>query len=795
MNLKTKSKRNFKKVLLLLIIVGATSLLNILQPQLILSNRNNAYEKPKASNFWVMGPLHIKDSPGPGGDYTWAEAVLQEWCSGDGSLNTPYLLENITIDAGGSESGILIEDSNGKYFTIRNCTVMNSGTNLMANAGIKLLSSSNGTVVENNCLNNVKSGIMLEFGNYNFITDNYIYNSSGVGVRIYQSVHNEVLGNNITEGGTNSEGIMIDTYSEFNVISDNDVSNQFTGIRIAAAAASNNTIFNNWLFNNSHIGINISPGCNNNTIELNEIQNSSYGLRISGDGNAFYRNILINNTQNAEDWGNYNQWDNGSIGNFWDDYGGVDADDDGIGDTPYDIDFGANPDNFPIWDDGFDGSKIHIDDTGVNSFDWAWASEMTSWCTGEGTLSNPYVIKDIAIDAGAVGSPIFIESSNVYFIIENCNLTNSQATGNDAGIKFEDVYNAKIIDNNISDNYAGVKLIRSDNNTISSNDISDNTGQGIVLQQSEENLIEGNTANNSLYYGLLITSLSHNNTVEGNIFGNNKGASGYGSGIRIDDSNDNEISSNQLNDNDQGIKIVDNSDDNEVFDNTIHNNEKYGILIIKDTRLCVDNIVYGNNINNPLGVNAYDNGTGTEWDYLGQGNYWGDYPGVDDNDDGIGDNPYYFSGTGTCVDNFPLWDDGLNPSPVIILNSPQPFSARTFGTTAPTINITITDNDLVTAWYTIDYGTTKYDFKPEIGINIITINQTAWSALDEGSVTIAFFANDTQGQESNLNILFTKEIPSSSPGIPFGNYHILFVGIGIISLLVIVSRKRKLINS
>jgi len=49
---------------------------------------------PKSSNFWVMEqPLHIKDSPGPGGDYTWAEAVLQDWCCGDGSLNTPYLLE------------------------------------------------------------------------------------------------------------------------------------------------------------------------------------------------------------------------------------------------------------------------------------------------------------------------------------------------------------------------------------------------------------------------------------------------------------------------------------------------------------------------------------------------------------------------------------------------------------------------------------------------------------------------------------------------------------------------------
>jgi hypothetical protein len=47
-----------------------------------------------------------------------------------------------------------------------------------------------------------------------------------------------------------------------------------------------------------------------------------------------------------------NQWDNGTIGNYWDDYNGSDLDDDGIGDTPYIIPGpGGNQDNFPIWDD------------------------------------------------------------------------------------------------------------------------------------------------------------------------------------------------------------------------------------------------------------------------------------------------------------------------------------------------------------------------------------------------------------------------------------------------------------
>jgi hypothetical protein len=42
-----------------------------------------------------------------------------------------------------------------------------------------------------------------------------------------------------------------------------------------------------------------------------------------------------------------NSWDNGTVGNFWDDYHGTDNNDDGIGDTPYIIDEN-NQDNYPL---------------------------------------------------------------------------------------------------------------------------------------------------------------------------------------------------------------------------------------------------------------------------------------------------------------------------------------------------------------------------------------------------------------------------------------------------------------
>ena len=79
------------------------------------------------------------------------------------------------------------------------------------------------------------------------------------------------------------------------------------------------------------------------------------GLRIAPDcyDNLIYLNYFTNNYIHAYDYGINNKWDNGSIGNYWDDYEGVDADNNGIGDTPYTNIRGSadSQDNFPIWTD------------------------------------------------------------------------------------------------------------------------------------------------------------------------------------------------------------------------------------------------------------------------------------------------------------------------------------------------------------------------------------------------------------------------------------------------------------
>ena len=100
----------------------------------------------------------------------------------------------------------------------------------------------------------------------------------------------------------------------------------------------------------------------NDIIENNITDNTNTGITLDlSNNNIVYKNKLQDNQINAIDNGIINQWDNGTIGNYWDDYGGVDANDDGIGDTPYDVPpEGGSVDNYPIWDDGTNPPEIMI---------------------------------------------------------------------------------------------------------------------------------------------------------------------------------------------------------------------------------------------------------------------------------------------------------------------------------------------------------------------------------------------------------------------------------------------------
>lgn len=135
--------------------------------------------------------------------------------------------------------------------------------------------------------------------------------------------------------------------------------------------------------------------------------------------------------------------------------------------------------------------KIHIDNN------WT-AAKTAGKCTGSGTSSDPYVIEDLIINAGSVGSAILIENSNEFFVIQNCTLTNSGSDFYDAGIKLSGAHNGNLTNNLLSNpNAFGIVLWESNDTFIVRNVISGKTGISIRFSNNTNTYL--NTVSSSIF--------------------------------------------------------------------------------------------------------------------------------------------------------------------------------------------------------------------------------------------------------------------------------------------------------
>jgi len=634
-----KTVKHSNKISFLLILFLVPLAIALLQTPLDVINEyeEDIKEKiPKTSGFWVENFIHINRN--------WSITTSKVWCSGSGTYEDPYIIENVIINRGGYGNGILIENSS-VYFIIKNCTVYNSGTIPDNGAGILFENVTNGKITLSN-INNNYDGIFLKESLNNTIISNNLTSNEDYGIGIDSNSNNNSIIENIVK--TNAIGISLSdsnktiiskntvfntsesgitlSKSYFNEIIKNVINNN-TYHGISSSQASYNQITENLIYNNSNYGIFLSSS-HNNTLSKNKFHNNTRGISLSSsENNTITRNTLKNNTegvvlQNVGCKNNYlfknylfgnkdahgrdesspdtNFWNNSYIGNYWDNHSTGDGDGDGIDDTEYTYIGGSagSNDSLPIYGDPFfDGNPIHIDDTGVSGMKWAYASTR-EWCNGRGTYSDPYIIENVKIDAGGTGSGIFIENSKVYFIIINCMLYNSGFTDIDAGTMLKSVSNGTIINNNFSNNNRrGIILDNSDNNTVTGN-IVNNNDYGIFLDISDNNTVSGNNVTNN-YRGIYLYD-SGNNTVSGNNATNNY------LGILLDTSDDNTVSDNDAHNNtiSYGI-LLDASDNNTVSGNTATNNH-HGIFLLGSG----NNTVSGNTANNNTDKGIYLNDSG-----------------------------------------------------------------------------------------------------------------------------------------------------------------------------------------
>lgn len=154
-------------------------------------------------------------------------------------------------------------------------------------------------IYKNLIIGNRKGGIYNDYGDNNIIENNYVENNTAEGILLIGSNLNEFVGNSI-------------------------VNNHMSGIFLQTS--------------------------DNNQFHENYFHGNSYGIYLlyTADNNLIYNNTFFANLiQDALEEFSKTQWDNGVIGNSWNNYNGKDIDDNGIGDTPYYFD--DSVDNYPLW--------------------------------------------------------------------------------------------------------------------------------------------------------------------------------------------------------------------------------------------------------------------------------------------------------------------------------------------------------------------------------------------------------------------------------------------------------------
>jgi len=166
--------------------------------------------------------------------------------------------------------------------------------------------------------------------------------NSGNGIDILSS-YNTISHCNIK--GATQIGQALKIQGTYNTIDDCTLQHFSNGI-LLIDQATNNNIMNCNIFDNEN-AIDIRMNSNKNVITNCNIYSNLQGIKIwqNSNNNTVYLNNMFKNDNNAIDEAT-NKWDNGSQGNYWDFYQGIDANQDGIGDTPFII-ADQSADHFP----------------------------------------------------------------------------------------------------------------------------------------------------------------------------------------------------------------------------------------------------------------------------------------------------------------------------------------------------------------------------------------------------------------------------------------------------------------
>jgi len=234
----------------------------------------------------ISEKIAISDNSG------WANAETTGICTGSGTSNDPYIIEDLEIDGGGSGSCILIEGST-VYFRIENCTIYNSGVD-WGDGGIKLYNVDNGQLLNNSVSLCGYEGIILEFSDDNIIFGNIANTNPYLGIGLWYSDGNVISENTFRYNGW---GISLDSSHNNNITGNNANNNKDDGIGIWN---SNNNFVSENNINDNNRGLFLYHS-DNNGISGNSINRNLVGMVIEiSDSNIIIENTISVNTIGIE---------------------------------------------------------------------------------------------------------------------------------------------------------------------------------------------------------------------------------------------------------------------------------------------------------------------------------------------------------------------------------------------------------------------------------------------------------------------------------------------------------------
>ncbi len=176
--------------------------------------------------------------------------------------------DNTTIDGGGSDDVVHVT---GHWVNISGFSLRSSGSDSPPWAGIRLYSSHNCHIFDNNVSSNWR-GIFLEGAENCTLESNYLLSNNETGIYM--------------------------TVSESNLVSDNSIVNSTAGIFMRY---SSHNVFSNNTLSSGYYGYRLRLNSNFNTIEYESITNNVYGIHLYNS----LDNVISNSSVSAGQFGIY----------------------------------------------------------------------------------------------------------------------------------------------------------------------------------------------------------------------------------------------------------------------------------------------------------------------------------------------------------------------------------------------------------------------------------------------------------------------------------------------------------